>query len=538
MKALHSKYQEVAHYGSSSRYVSYIIAQCFVRFFGLFIPYLTEQLIDSVSQNDQQIMLICGLKVILAGMCHVVFLTMAYYIKVCYEDAWIVDKKNRFLSVMAQLPMKEVQKKGSAYFLQRFTSNIEGCRSFIIDKPVNFFLNVLYSIGLVFSMLRIDVQYALVLLLSFPILALLYRYLAKKVKMLTTQIEDLEERANSLVEEVYSCNYAIRTSNAEKWYAGRTEKVLAELFTKSRNRNRIEAVYDYFFITGLLNLISILVYVIGGYLALFGRVSYGMIIAMSLYYSKLWTPLEFYLDYPKQFAKYKVHRQRLDALLSYKTNDSAYSEIGKMEEIALEGVSYQMENVRLFDSLSFVLREGDHISISGSNGSGKTTLANLIAAIDAGYTGKICYNQIDYREIAPSAIRQHICLIPAKPELFCGTIGENLLMGTQMEIPPSATEILAQKGLTLDYLLQDNGTNVSCGEAKLIQILRGLCRNCDLYIVDEPLNYIDDAYVEMIIDSLEKLLKDKTVMIISHDRRVDKLCTKHYVLSNHKLISQ
>lgn len=530
-----SKYKETPHYRSLLRYASYIITQCLVRFLGLIVPYLTERLIDSVSQNDTQILVMYAIKVIFAVMCYVILLTISYYIKTCYEDTWLVDKKNRLIEIMVQMPMKEVHQSGSAYFLQRFTSNIEGCRNFIIDKPVNFVINVLYSIGIVFSMLRIDIQYALILLLGFPILAVLYDCLAKKVKRLTTQIEDLDERANALVEEVYSCNYAIRTSNADSWYANRTEKILADLLNKNRNRNRAEAVYDYFLITGLLNLISILVYVIGGYFALSHKVSYGMIISMSLYYSKLWTPLEFYLDYPKQFAKYRVHRKRLEELLNYKNQTYLYSDIGNLREIELSAVSYQLDNVNLFNQISLTLSQGEHISISGNNGSGKTTLVNLIAAIDNGYTGAIYYNKIDYREIIPKAIRRHICVIPAKPELFCGTIRENLLMGLEMEVPAFASDILAQKGLSIDYFLKDNGTNVSCGEAKLIQILRGLCRNCDLYILDEPLNYIDDEYVEMIISLLDEKLNDKTVIIISHDRRVDKICTQHYILNNQKL---
>lgn len=528
--------KKIAQYRSKAAFISYTCCQCIVRAIGLIIPYLTESLIDSVSQQDQQTLLKYSVIVFGAVLVYVAFLTAAFYIKACYENSWIIDKKRSYLEKMQQLPLEQLQEKGSGYYLQRFSTNIEGCRNFIIDKPVNFYLNFIYGAGIIISMLRINIKYALTLLISFPILAILYRYLAQKVRLVTTQIEELDETASSLMEEVYSCNYAIRTSNAEAWYMDRAEKILTNIFQKNREYSRIESIYDYFLITGLLNIVSILVYSIGGQLALWGSISYGMIISMSLYYSKLWSPLEFYLDYPKQRAKYRVHHDRINEVLDYKTIYGDRKDIGAFDKLELCSVSYAVGTTYIFDQLSFLLNKGEHISISGSNGSGKTTLANLIAAISNGYSGTIFYNELDYRHLDPRSIRRHICLIPAKPELFSGSIQENIRMGDERQIPKVVKEILNQKELPLDLVIQENGTNISSGEAKLVQLLRGVCRNCDVYIIDEPLNYIDDKYAEIVISALEELFDKKTVIIISHDRRIFRMCSKHYVIDNRKLI--
>lgn len=540
MRSSRSMYTVSAHDCSKRAGAGYIVCQCLVRGIGLAIPYFTELLIDAVSQQDSMSLWRHTLLVLLAVLAYILCLTLAFYRKSCYEDAWILDKKRRFLEKMTKMPLRALREKGAGFYLQRFTANIEGCRSFILDKPVNFYLNFFYSAGILLSMLRIHVGYALALLAFFPIWTVLYRYLAKKIQGVTREIEEQEEKSNALLEEIYACNYAIRASNAEAWYLRRTGAALTAVFQRKRERNRIEAVYDYCLITGLLNLVSVLVYSVGGLLTLWGKISYGMIISMSLYYSKLWTPLEFYLDYPKQYARYRVHRERMQEVLDEPQEDvpSHGSGLETFRELEVRSLSYAMGETAVLDRLSLVVRQGEHVAVSGGNGSGKTTLANILAAIYEDYSGGIYYNGIEYRQLNPHDIRRHICLIPAEPELFSGTIGENLRMGESRDVPEIVREILEEKQLSMDFLVQEGGANLSSGEAKLVQLLRGICCGGECYIIDEPLNYIDGHYAEVIVDALETLFRSKTAIIISHDQRVFRMCAKRYFLEDGKLMLQ
>lgn len=76
------------------------------------------------------------------------------------------------------------------------------------------------------------------------------------------------------------------------------------------------------------------------------------------------------------------------------------------------------------------------------------------------------------------------------------------------------------------------GGNLSGGEAKLIQLARGIYRDCDLYLIDEPLNYIDKDYTEMVLQVMGELFTEKTLVIISHDMRAFSLCDRVYTMAD------
>ena len=216
-------------------------------------------------------------------------------------------------------------------------------------------------------------------------------------------------------------------------------------------------------------------------------------------------------------------------------NDTGYinnkSLITKMREINIQDLTYSVGEKEIFKDFSMSIRQGDRIGIMGSNGCGKTTLANLICGLLQNYQGNNTYNGVDYNQISLKSLREHICLIPATPQLFSGTIYENITMGKKEEIPEQLIDILRQKELYQENILLEHGSNLSGGEAKLIQLLRGIYRKCDLYIIDEPLNYIDTNYTELIIKVMQELFIEKTLMIISHDKRVFPLCNRVYKLS-------
>lgn len=521
---------------SRGRYALYGLLQLLFRGLSLLIPYLTELLIDAVSGGQMNRLLRYSAELLLVNIFFVIVLSLAYYVRVCYEDAAIALEKQEMLSGMFQMPLSSLQEKGSGYFVQRISSTIESCRSFLIEKPVNFYINILYAAGILVSMFRIHCLYALLLLAIFPLISYFYVYLARKAQAITGESEALNDQVNSLVEEAYSCNYTLRTSGAEEWMQGRSKSLLLQTFLKNREYAQVETVYDFFLITGLMNLMTVMVYILGGFLAFRGAVTFGMVVSMSLLYSKLWSPLEFYLDYPKERAKYLARRSRLEELRgAIPPSVPPSARLPIFQRMELREVTCTVGGRTLLKDLSFSFHAGEHIAICGGNGSGKTTLANILAAIDPDYSGSVLYNSIPYRDVSAQDVRSHVCLIPSRAELFAGTIRDNLLLGQTREIPSLVVQLLEKKGLPLDLEVQENGTNLSGGERKLVQLARGFCRSCDVYIIDEPLNYIDDDFAEMVVQALDALFDKRTVLIISHDQRAFRSCGKRYVLDKQTL---
>lgn len=504
----------------------YVILVVFHRLLSLLVPVFTQKLIDAIPQNSLGDLQFYGIVNLVIILLFIACLSAANYVQECYENGKILLKKKEFAQQVNKIPYEQFSQNGAGYYLQRFHSDIENCRPFIINKPVQVWVQGIYLIAIALLMLHIDVVYALILFSVFPFMMIFYRKLASKVGTVSRKIEHTQDQINSHFEEMLYCNYALRTTASSDWYVSRMDGLLEDNFSLRKKRTSIETIYDFVLITGLLNLLSVAVYYFGGLLVLNQQISIGMVVSMSLYYSKLWSPLEFYLDYPKEKSKFDMYQKRLQEVYKkpVQTTPQNFHPISEMQQIDLQKIHYTVGGKRILNGLSLSIHKGDKIGIVGANGSGKTTLANLICGLLQDYEGSIHYNGINYREIKVEDLVKHICLIPAVPQLFSGTVAENITMGDPAPIPDTLLQILHKQGLEPNKKLLEHGNNLSGGEAKLIQLLRGIYRQCDLYIVDEPLNYIDRNYIAMIIEMMRQLFTDKTLILISHDAKVFSLC--------------
>ena len=128
--------------------------------------------------------------------------------------------------------------------------------------------------------------------------------------------------------------------------------------------------------------------------------------------------------------------------------------------------------------------------------------------------------------------------------MFDCTIKENIILNTDNKYDINKfNKFLAQKdikplinifnlnNLNLSTRVSNNSNNLSGGEKKIIQILRGLFLSGDIYILDEPLNYIDKKYKRIFIDFIKKNLANKTLIIISHDEEIFECCNKIYEIN-------
>ena len=524
-------------YSSTVFFFLYVVLVVLHRLLSLLVPVFTQKLIDAIPQNDLGTLQFYGIMNLVIILLFIACLSAANYVQECYENGKILLKKKEFAQQVNKIPYEQFSQNGSGYYLQRFHSDIENCRPFIINKPVQVWVQGIYLIAIALLMLHIDVVYALILFSVFPFMMIFYRKLASKVGTVSRKIEHTQDQINSHFEEMLYCNYALRTTASSDWYVSRMDGLLEDNFSLRKKRTSIETIYDFVLITGLLNLLSVAVYYFGGLLVLNQQISIGMVVSMSLYYSKLWSPLEFYLDYPKEKAKFDTYQKRLQEVYKkpVKTTSQKFHPIQKCSRsIFKKSIILLVGNKSLMACRCPSTRAIKLVS-SAQTVPEKTTLANLICGLLQDYAGNINYNNINYREIKVEDLLKHICLIPAVPQLFSGTVAENITMGDPAPIPDTLLQILHKQGLGPDKELLEHGNNLSGGEAKLIQLLRGIYRQCDLYIVDEPLNYIDKNYTTMIIEMMRQLFADKTLILISHNTQAFELCKKILVIQKGEL---
>jgi ATP-binding cassette subfamily B protein len=217
-----------------------------------------------------------------------------------------------------------------------------------------------------------------------------------------------------------------------------------------------------------------------------------------------------------------------------------------IHEIRIEDVSFSyIADEKILKNLSFRIKAGETVAVVGPTGAGKTSLVNLIPRFYDPTSGRIRINDIDIREFDIAAFRDKMALVMQEPFLFSGTIRENIFDTTPGLTEKKVQEVIeAANCQTLIQRLPDGletslsagGTSISSGERQLISIARAFARNPQLLLFDEATSYIDSQTELWIQQALEKLMQNRTSMIIAHRLSTVRHADRILVLNRGRII--
>ena len=214
---------------------------------------------------------------------------------------------------------------------------------------------------------------------------------------------------------------------------------------------------------------------------------------------------------------------------------------GENPDLIFENVNFSYDGKRkILKDLSFQVKSGEFVCIVGESGCGKSTAALLATAAKKGYWGSIRYGNIEVNRIKEDELMKHVTLVGHNSYLFKGTVRENLLMAK-----PDASDIEMNKVLRdanvydflhehqgLDTEIAEMGNNLSGGQRQRIAIARALLHNTSFYVFDEATSNIDMESEQMIMDTIQRLAGEKTVLLISHRLANAKAADHIYVVED------
>ena len=211
------------------------------------------------------------------------------------------------------------------------------------------------------------------------------------------------------------------------------------------------------------------------------------------------------------------------------------------KSFALNGISKSYNEKKILDKINIEIRKGHIIGISGDSGSGKTTLVSIIKQVlkeDEGYLS-VDGVKINYKNIL--SWQQKIGFVSQDTFILKGSILENIAFGVKEEDYDydmikkvlrlaNLEEFVAKRNL--NYLLDENGKNISGGQIQRIAIARSLYAHSEILIFDEFTSSVDKKNELRILETVKNLKKlNKTIIIISHDLDVFKICDEIFKLN-------
>ena len=221
-------------------------------------------------------------------------------------------------------------------------------------------------------------------------------------------------------------------------------------------------------------------------------------------------------------------------------------DIRTIESIEFENVGFSYAgDDNILKNINFRINAGETVAVVGPTGAGKTTLINLIPRFYDSTAGRVLINNCDIREVEASALRSKIALVMQDPFLFAGTIRDNIFQENlnltraqeQSILEASNCKSLIDRLVQgLDTPLTECGASISSGERQLISIARAFARNPQLILFDEATSYIDSPTELRIQQALEKLMLNRTSLVVAHRLSTVRHADRIIVLNRGRII--
>ena len=195
--------------------------------------------------------------------------------------------------------------------------------------------------------------------------------------------------------------------------------------------------------------------------------------------------------------------------------------------ITFKNVNFQYKDsgIPALKNLNFSINKGETVAFVGASGAGKSTILNLVIGFFQSTGGQVLIDDQDIKNLNLQSYRSHIAVVPQNAILFSDSIRENIIYGTNDISEEELNKIVKAANLEelieslpegLDTKIAEHGRNLSGGQRQRISIARAFVRNPKILILDEATSALDSVSEKKIQESIEKLVEDRTTLVVAH----------------------
>ena len=455
-----------------------------------------------------------------------------------YIQTWIMTQvtqtvtfrmRQQLSEKINRLPLSYFDKQTYGEVLSRITNDVDTISQTLNQSLSQIITSTVTVLGILVMMFSISWQMSLVALLVLPlaggVITLIAKSSQKQFLRQQTQLGEL----NGHIEEMYGGHQVMRVFNGQK-------KSIAK-FSKINNRLQDSAWKAQFFsglIHPIMNFIGNIGYVamtiLGGWLAINGRLKIGDIQAFIQYVDQFNQPLVQVANIANILQSTAAAAERVFEFLDEPEEAVESNNLVKLSsvkgEVEFDNVVFGYKpDQTIIKGLSAHIKPGQRVAIVGPTGAGKTTLVNLLMRFYEINSGSIKIDGVDIRKMKRSDVRQMFGMVLQDTWLFNGTIRQNLMYGnpkaTEEEMIKTAKEAHVDHFVRslpggYDMVLGEEAANISQGEKQLLTIARAMLEKAPMLILDEATSSVDTRTEVLIQKAMEKLMQGKTSFVIAH----------------------
>ncbi|WP_020008620.1 ABC transporter ATP-binding protein [Salinicoccus albus] len=475
---------------------------------------------------------------------------IAAFLMVGLSQRTVYKMRRRLFSHMQKLPISFFDQRQHGELMSRMTNDIETISQTLNSSFIQLTTSIVTLIGTVSVMIYLSPLLTLVTMTVIPVLVLAVKYITTRTGPLYKKRQESTGELNAYIEEMVSGQEIVKVFSQEETAINNFN---------ARARSLREITFWAFLFAGLIpkvmntlnNISFTIVAGVGGLFVFFtnGIVTIGTIVVFAEYARQFTRPLADLSNQFNQVLSAIAGAERVFGIMNTETeaDNGTITEREIKGEIEFDHVTFSYDSDQLaptINDLSFRIVPGESIALIGATGAGKTTVMQLLARFYETDGGAVKIDGDDILDYQRSVVRSQTAFVLQEPYLFEATIRENIRYGrldaTDEEVIEAAElanahDFIIQLEAGYDTVLEANDGFVSQGQKQLISIARALITDPAILLLDEATSSIDTVTELKIQEALERLMKDRTSIIIAHRLNTIKAVDRIFVMAHGKL---
>lgn len=463
--------------------------------------------------------------VLLQGLC-----SMGHsYLTTWISQRVVADFRTHLFAHLQNLAVSFFAKRRTGELLSRLMNDVTVIQTIVTETPIDTAKQLVTFIGGIGFLLAMNWRLCLLILLLLPLLVLVAKFFGRKLKSLSTSIQDQTAALSTLLEEVISGIRIVKSFVQTKREEGRFLTQVQHGLTLSLRRAGIMALF--------VPVISLLTFSAaaavlwyGGTQVIEGTVTPGDLFAFVLFAGILIGPFSSAARVFAQIKEAQGATQRvfeiLDAEADIRDVPGAHVLSAVAGHVRAEQVSFSYDpRTPVLSHLSFEAQPGELVAFVGPTGAGKTTVINLLHRFYDPVEGRITVDGHDLKQVTVDSWYRQVALVPQETILFGGTILDNIRYGN-----PEASEAAVQEAGKAAHahefisafpdkyltVVGEKGINLSGGQRQRIAIARAILKNPRVLLLDEATSSLDTESERLVQEALERLMEGRTTFVVAH----------------------
>jgi ATP-binding cassette subfamily B protein len=416
-------------------------------------------------------------------------------------------------------------------------------------------IHVLTISAVAFAAWQLDPLLAALSLAVAPALAASARYFGHRLRSRARSHRDAHGELTSFVHQVLVSIPLVQAFNAQARNRRRFDELADRWVRASRRAVVTEAVAQS--VGGVITTLGIaLVLVVGGLRVLEGGVSLGTLLAFVAYVQVLEREANGLLSIHRTLH---IAGASVDRVIEVLESDEAVrdpvrprrlpaSVPGRDGGVGFEAVTYGYEPGRpVLHGVDLVVEPGETVALVGHTGAGKTTLVSLIPRFVDPWVGSVTLDGIDLRELAVRDVRDRVAFVRQEAFVLPTTIVDNIAYGRpgagRREIEAAAeaanaAEFIERLSDGYDTVVGERGATLSGGQRQRLTIARALLKDAPILVLDEPTSALDAESEALLLEALERLTAQRTVLVIAHRLSTVRHADRVVVMEHGRILEQ